>query len=109
MEFRKKDAVRGRIDRRAFLRLTMLTGGAAILAACGGGAAPAAPEPTRPGCDRPLRADSSAGCCRANRRASGRCPSRARHNRAIRRADHDHLVQSLHHQDHPGGVAAGYG
>ena len=35
-----------RIDRRAFLRLTMLTGGAAILAACGGGAAPAAPEPT---------------------------------------------------------------
>ena len=60
MESRNKDAVRERIDRRAFLRLTMLTGGAAILAACGGGAVPASPEPTAGGAAAPTAAPAAA-------------------------------------------------
>ncbi len=48
MEAQNKQGVRRPIDRRAFLRLTMLSGGAAILAACGGAAAPTASEPTAP-------------------------------------------------------------
>src|SRR6266540_937640 len=60
MESRNKDAVRGRIDRRAFLRLTMLTGGAAILAACGGGAAPAVPAPTAAPAAAPTAAPAAA-------------------------------------------------
>src|SRR5262245_22221743 len=35
-----------RMDRRAFLRLAMVSGGTAILAACGASPQPAAPEPT---------------------------------------------------------------
>jgi ABC-type glycerol-3-phosphate transport system substrate-binding protein len=46
MEARNKNRARGQIGRRAFLRLTMVSGSAALLAACGGGPAPAAPEPT---------------------------------------------------------------
>jgi multiple sugar transport system substrate-binding protein len=38
--------VRETIDRRTFLRLVALSGGAAMLAACGGSPQPAAPEPT---------------------------------------------------------------
>jgi ABC-type glycerol-3-phosphate transport system substrate-binding protein len=45
MGAQNKDGVRGRIGRRAFLRLTLVSGSAALLAACGG-AVPAAPEPT---------------------------------------------------------------
>jgi multiple sugar transport system substrate-binding protein len=46
MDAQDKQSVRKPIDRRSFLRLTMLSGGAALVAACGGGAQPAAPEPT---------------------------------------------------------------
>jgi multiple sugar transport system substrate-binding protein len=46
MDHPDKLAIRRSLDRRAFLRLAALSGGAAMLAACGGGAQPAAPEPT---------------------------------------------------------------
>jgi multiple sugar transport system substrate-binding protein len=60
MSSRRSEEAPNVLNRRTFLRLTMLTGGAAILAACGGGAVPAAPEPTAAPAAAPAAAPTAA-------------------------------------------------